>query len=136
MNGDQELYQRVGSLEVKVATIQTKLHPIESWVEESKDFHNEFRDFKTALLTQQDIAQKEQAKRHRANSTKLNWLLVIVAIFTLIATVVGVIYTIEASHHAELDPAKIFHSFANDLQLSWAHKNPQDTGLPASYVPK
>lgn len=66
----------------------------------------------------------EQQQQHAANSRKLNFIAVMVAIGTFIIGALGLLLTIETLHRSDLDPAKIFHSQNSQPEMSERAKLP------------
>lgn len=94
---------RVRNLEVQVGTILQRLKQVEDWIPESREFHTEMNNFKSTLLAQQQATREEQSRRHAENSAKLNWLMFLVAVGTLIITGIGVVVSIQLAHHQALN---------------------------------
>ena len=59
--------------------------------------------FKTTLLAQQQATREEQKRRHEENSSKLNWLMFLVAIATLIITGLGIVVSVQLAKHQALN---------------------------------
>jgi hypothetical protein len=78
------------------------------------DFYNHGRDgIKTqflALVNEMKGARNQQATEHQENSAKLNIIMAICAIATILILAVSCVVTWEVAKRSELDPAKIFHS--------------------------
>jgi hypothetical protein len=67
--------------------------------------------------------QRDDDNKHKANkdrldkiNTRVSFWGLIIAFFTLVVAVVSILVGIEMAHHAELDPAKLFHSLQNDIR--------------------
>lgn len=73
-------------------------------------------------------AQAEQQRQHDSNTRKLNALIVIGTLMIALMAVASFVATIELTKHAQLDPAKIFHS-ANDLP-TMANRNYELSTIP------
>lgn len=71
-----------------------------------------------AFMSEAAGAREEQARQHRANSVKLNWLLFLAAIITALTGVGMLIATVELTHRSTADPARLFHSFRNAPTLA------------------
>jgi hypothetical protein len=63
-----------------------------------------------AFMSEARGVELEQTRRHRSNSFKLNFLMVMGAIATLIVTIVGIFVTVQLARHSEVTLPKIFHS--------------------------
>ncbi len=59
----------------------------------------------------EEIIEEQQESRHRSNSTKLNLIGIFIAFSAVVVTIVGILITVYLAKHAEVDPAKIFHSY-------------------------
>lgn len=80
------------------------------------------------LISEANGARQEQGKQHQQNSTKLNVILAVCAMATLVLMAVGIFVTYEVGHHARLDPAHIFHSHSSEPVLSFWQRSQQDAG--------
>lgn len=79
-----------------------------------------------AFMDQHAGAERESENQHRQNTRKLNFIAVVVSIVGIILTIVGIIISVEAFHRADMDPARIFHSFVQDVQVSFEQPPPLD----------
>jgi len=76
------------------------------------------KDKAERFMSEADGARKEQQMEQERNARKLNWLLAICALATVMIGVMGLLVTVETIHRSELDPAKIFHSFSGGEEYS------------------
>lgn len=95
--------ERVGRLERKVDVLAERLDTVDDWVSESKVFHREMSTFKDTFLGTQAAIREEQRLRHATNTTKLNWLMFLVAVGTLIITGIGIIVSVQVAKHQALN---------------------------------
>lgn len=82
-----------------------------------------------AFMNAHDGAEAERTRQHNENKARLDRLNfrfvvfgAIISFFGLVVAIAAIIVTVEISHHAEMDPARIFHSFVGDLELSWLQR--------------
>jgi hypothetical protein len=54
--------------------------------------------------------QEQEDKRHRSNTTKLNFIMAMVAIATLIVAIFAIWVSVQLAHHAIVDPLQFFHA--------------------------
>ena len=109
--------RRFVALEVRATNLEKDMERVMDITERlDEDYFNHGRDgLKTqflALVNQTIGAEKEQVKRHQENATKLNLIVALCAVATLVVLAVSVIVTVELSRRSDMDPAKIFHSSA------------------------
>ena len=71
-------------------------------------------------------ARDEQERQHKSNSMKLNIIIAICALLTVVLTACGIIVTVEVSARKGLDPAKIFHSQSVQPAYAKEQKPPQE----------
>lgn len=102
--------RRVGQLEVDMGTLSQRMLQVENWVPESRTFHNDMQNFKTALLAQQAAVREEQNRKHRQNSWKLSVIMACIAFGTLLIAIASFVTINWFSKHAQLDPVKIMKS--------------------------
>ena len=104
------VWQQIGSLGNRMTAVEGTVDRLD------EDFYNHGRDgIKTqfqALVNQTIGARQQQAKEHEQNTAKLNLIVALCAVATLVVLAVSVIVTVEFSRRSDLDPAKIFHSSA------------------------
>ena len=84
---------------------------------ESGDFH----------MDQHAGAERERENQHKSNTRKLNAIMLILTAIGLVIAIVGIIVSVEVAHRADMDPARIFHSFVQDVQLSFREPPPLDS---------
>ena len=109
--------RRFVALEVRATNVEKDMERVMDITERlDEDFYNHGRDgIKTqfqALVNQTIGARQQQAKEHEQNTTKLNLIVALCAVATLVVLAVSVIVTVELSRRSDMDPAKIFHSSA------------------------
>lgn len=90
------------------------------------DLYNHGKDgMKTQLselITAQMTREQLEDRRHKQNRDRLN---IIIAIVSLIALYIGLVLTFKKDWKGAIDPAKLFHSIQERVELSWT-RPPQD----------
>lgn len=71
-----------------------------------------------SFMSEMKGVHAEQERQHQQNSAKLNWLLVICAVGTLLIGLFGVIYAV--IHHQDIGHARIFRSQSADPAYAWS----------------
>jgi hypothetical protein len=117
--------RRVGKLETDVAVIQREQLSTGDLAKEVRELGKTVLKFVTDHDAREDEQKKSDLAKHSDNQRKLdrqnvktNIVIAICAVATAILGVAVFIYTVEVHNHAEMDPARIFHSFVKDVQLA------------------
>lgn len=92
------------SIDGRFGLHERRLKDLELWKEESQEFHVEMRKRWDRFDGNQESEQRIQTERHRANAAKINFLLLLVGVLTLLAT--WATFFRPANGHSFLD----FHS--------------------------
>ena len=71
-----------------------------------------------SFMSEMKGAHAEQERQHEQNTVKLNWLLVICAVGTLLIGLFGVIYAVVL--HQDIGHARIFSSHSADPAYAWS----------------
>ena len=99
----------------------------------TKGLLTQFNTFIAEHNAREEEQKRIQESNHRENSQKINLLIAIATIAGVIIAAVGLLITVEVSHKAQFDPAKIFHSLADDQIFAKTHAQDAGSSIAVHY---
>lgn len=120
----------------RLARAEVKLETALAGVANFRQFQTDARAFFTRHDAREEAAEETEAKRHQQNqdkidasNAKMNIVLAMAAIVTLIVMGVGVYVSVQVSKHSEIIPQKVLGSQNAGPDLS--SMQPQESRLPS-----